>query len=235
MALAMAVPIIWGLQTHHAQPAEWIALTAECICWVALKGTYAQRLRVLAGGTFLALLFATLGSLTGDNIWLSIIAMLGVAFLAGLFKNLGDRGSGLSICVYLMFLLNNAHPAHTEELLERSVWILTGAAWNAIIAILSFIFLPAQQPYRRTIALIWKANATLIRSIGQGWDGKALRSNTREIYLNEKAVRAAMDQSFLFYERMAHQVSREKDVQEYELAQLRKAAAIGSREYGSYQ
>lgn len=233
MAFAMAVPIIWGIQTGHPHAAEWIALTAECICWVALKGTYAQRLRVLAGGTFLALFFATLGSLTGGHMILSVATMLVVAFIAGLFKNLGDRGSGLSICVYLMFLLNNAYPIQGEALLERSLWILTGALWNALISIAAFIFLPAQQPYRRTIALIWRANATLVRSIGKGWDGKSLRSNQRDIYLNEKAVRAAMDQSFLFHERMAHQVVREKDVQEYQLAQVRKAAALVAANMGA--
>ncbi len=226
MALALAVPIIWGIQTGHTGPAEWVALTAECICWVAIKGTYGQRLRVLAGGIFLALVFAVLGNLTGGHVLLSVGAMLIVAFLAGLFKNLGDRGSGLSICVYLMFLLNNAHPVYGHDLLERCGWILIGGLWNAVIGIGAFILLPAQQPYRRTIALIWRANAILLQSIGKGWDGKSLRSNQREIYLNEKAIRAAIDQSFLFHEEMAHQLKRENDPQEYELAQVRKAAAL---------
>ena len=226
MALALAVPIIWGIQTGRAGPAEWVALTAECICWVALKGTYGQRLRVLAGGIFLALFFAIFGNLAGGHILLSIGGMLIVGFLAGLFKNLGDRGSGLSICVYLMFLLNNAHPVYGHELLDRCGWILIGGVWNALIGIAAFILMPGQQPYRRTIALIWRANATLFKSIGKGWDGKALRSSQREIYLNEKAVRAAMDQSFLFHEEMAHQLKREQDPQQYELAQVRKAAAL---------
>ncbi len=226
MALALAVPIIWGIQTGHAGQGEWIALTAECICWVALKGTYGQRLRVLAGGIFLALCFAVLGNITGGNILLSVGAMLVVAFLAGLFKNLGDRGSGLSICVYLMFLLNNAHPVYGHALLERCSWILAGGVWNAVLGIAAFILLPAQQPYRRTIALIWRANAILLESIGRGWDGRNIRSNQRQIYLNEKAVRTAIDQSFLFHEEMAHQLKREQDPQEYELAQVRKAAAL---------
>jgi uncharacterized membrane protein YccC len=226
MAFALAVPLIWGVQTGHAGPAEWIALTAECICWVALKGTYGQRLRVLAGGIFLALFFAVVGNLAGGHIVLSIIAMLGVAFLAGLFKNLGDRGSGLSICVYLMFLLNNAHPVYGQELLNRCAWILLGGAWNAVLGIATFILMPVQQPYRRTIAVIWRANSTLLQSIGKGWDGKDIRSSQRQIYQNEKAVRVAIDNSFLFHEEMAHQLRREKDPQEYELAQVRKAAAL---------
>lgn len=233
MAFSLAVPIIWGIQTGHTTSAEWIALTAECICWVALKGTYAQRLRIMAGGTFLALLFAVIGNLTGHSLILSILGMMVVAFLSGLFKNLGDRGSGLSICVYLMFLLNNAHPVWGDELVKRCEWILVGGAWHAFLGIATFILLPAQQPYRRTIALIWKANATLIQSIGKGWDGKAPRSNQRAIYLNEKAVRLAIDQSFLFHERMAHQVTHEKNNQEYQLAQVRKAAALVATTMGA--
>lgn len=232
MAFAMAIPIIWGIQTGHTVSAEWIALTAECICWVALKGTYAQRLRVMLGGTFLALFFAIIGNLTGHSLVLSIIAMMVVAFFSGLFKNLGDRGSGLSICVYLMFLLNNAHPVEGNELVKRCEWILIGGAWHAFLGISAFILLPAQQPYRRTIALIWKANAMLIRSIGTGWDGKAVRSNQRTIYLNEKTVRTAIDQSFLFHEKMAHQVTRERK-QEYQLAQVRKAAALAATNMGA--
>jgi uncharacterized membrane protein YccC len=233
MAFSLAVPIILGIQTGHTTATEWIALTAECICWVALKGTYAQRLRIMAGGTALALIFAVLGNLTGHSLVLSIIGMMVVAFISGLFKNLGDRGSGLSICVYLMFLLNNAHPVMGDELVKWCEWILIGGAWHAFLGIASFILLPAQQPYRRTIALIWKANATLIHSIGKGWDGKSPRSNQRAIYLNEKAVRMAIDQSFVFHERMAHQVTSEKNKHEYQLAQVRKAAALVATSMGA--
>src|SRR5690349_4426890 len=91
MAVATVVPVVWGISTGHEEAAEWIAVTADCICWVALKGTYPQRLRVLLGGAVLALGFASLGSLTGTSTLLSIGCMVVVAFMAGLFKNLGER------------------------------------------------------------------------------------------------------------------------------------------------
>jgi len=226
MAIATVVPVIWGLATNQMQIAEWITLTAEAICWVELKGTYAQRLRVLIGGTFLTFLFAVLGSITGTSIWLSVISMLVVAFIAGLFKNLGDRGSGLSICVYVMFIIANAFPTHNvHELQLRSSYILIGGVWNLLVGLIATAFLPAQLPYRRSIALIWKAISGLVESVAKGWDGKGTRSNIRDLYLREQEVRTAIDTSIHFHSRLVHQVSN-KNSNEYQLAHLRKATAL---------
>src|SRR5690606_4484485 len=86
-------------------------------------------------------------------------------------------------------------------------------------------FIPAQEPYRRTIGVVWKANASLVQAITQGWDGKSVRRSTRELYLEEREVRKAMDSSLHFYGTMAHQASK-KDREEYQLAHFRKATAL---------
>jgi uncharacterized membrane protein YccC len=226
MAIAATLPVLWGVATGRMEEASWITLTAECICWVELKGSAGQRVRVLLGGMILALLFGILGSITGTSIWLSLVCMLGVGFISGLFKNLGDRGSGLAISIYVLFILTNAYPTHnTAELQQRALLILAGGAWNALVGVAITLFMPEQQPYRRTIALIWRAIGGLIASVSKGWDGKSIRSSIRDIYQNEKEVRGAIDSSLHFYESMAHQLSM-KDGHEYELAQLRKATAI---------
>lgn len=226
MAIAATAPVIWGVATGNLEAASWITLTAECICWVELKGSFGQRIRVLTAGTILAILFALLGSITGTSIWLSILCMLGVGFISGLFKNLGDRGSGLAICVYVLFIIANAYPTHSfAELKERSLLILIGGVWNAFAGLIASAFMPAKQPYRRTIALIWRSIGDLIESIGHGWDNKTVRSSLRDIYLKEKEVRTAIDNSLHFYEAMAHQASK-NDKHEYELAQVRKATAL---------
>jgi len=226
MAVAAIVPVIWGTMTNNAEAATWITLTAECICWVELKGSFAQRIRVLSGGTVLALLFGILGSITGQSLWWSVLAMLFVGFISGLFKNLGDRGSGLAICVYVLFIIANAFPTHsTAELQQRVLLIAIGGGWNFIIGAVAALATRVQEPYRRTIALIWKANASLLHEITKGWDGASLRSSLRDIYEKEKEVRTAIDGSFHFYEKMAHQVSRSEKV-DYSLAQLRKATAL---------
>lgn len=226
MAIAATVPVVWGVMTDRLEEASWITLAAECICWVELKGSFAQRFRVLVGGAFLALFFAALGAITAGSIWLSMAAMLLVGFLAGLFKNLGDRGAGLAVCVQVLFVLSNAFPiANFDVLEERLSLVALGGIWTIFTGVLASAFIPAQQPYRRTIALIWRANANLSRAIAKGWDGRSVRSTIRELYEKEKEVRVALDTSFNFFERMAHQQDkRQKD--QYELAQLRKATAL---------
>jgi uncharacterized membrane protein YccC len=226
MALAGTVPIVWGLATSQTEAASWIALTAECICWVELKGSFAQRMRVLTAGTVLALLFAILGSVTASNIWLSVGLMLIVGFISGLFKNLGDRGSGLAVSVFVLFIVANSYPIHdVQELKERVLLIAIGGGWNFIVGLAASLFIPAQEPYRRTIALIWKANASLLQEVSKGWDGTTVRSSIRNLYLKEKEIRKALDTSLHFYETMAHQVDK-KDKEEYQLAQFRKATAL---------
>lgn len=227
LAIATTAPVVWGIATDHAAIGEWMALAADCICWVALKGTYAQRLRILASGIALTMLFGFLGSVTGGSLWMSVGCMLIVGFLAGLFRNLGDRGSGLSLCVYIMFLVTNAYPVKGIALEERMFYILLGGIWNAVLAMFTIFFLPEQQPYRRTISIIWKAAGMLMEQISKGWDGKSVRSSSRDIYLAEKGVRTAIDASFAFHERAAYQLrGKEEDGAEFPLAQGRKSAAL---------
>lgn len=226
MGFAATLPVVWGTMTGHVAAASWITLTAEAITWVELKGSFGIRLRVLIVGALLTTLFAIVGSITADNMWLGIAGMLGIGFLSGLFKNLGDRGSGLAISMYVMFLIANAHPTlGAAELKGRIVLTLIGGVWALVVGLLASAFIPAQAPYRRTIALIWKAIASLVHEIAKGWDGKELRSGMRLIYQKEQEVRNAIDHSIHFYDSLAHQVSS-KDKDEFHLAHIRKVTAL---------
>ncbi|XZF14112.1 FUSC family protein [Chitinophagaceae bacterium MMS25-I14] len=226
MAIASVVPVLWGVYTGHMDIAEWITLTAEGICWVELRGGAGLRFRTLVAGTCLALFFAILGAVTGVNIWLSLVGMLFVGFVASLFKNLGDRGSGLSTGAFVMFIICNAYPPKTVHALElRSLYIFIGGLWSIVVGMAASAFVPEQEPYRRSIALIWKSISSLIDVVAKGWDGKGVRSNLRDVYLKEKDVRAAIDSSLHFHESMAHQVSTKK-TKEYRLAQARKATSL---------
>ena len=226
MAIAGAVPLLWGIYTGHLEAAMFATLTAECICWVELKGTFGQRLRTLFGGAVLTVLFGILGTLLAHNMWLSIAAMAVVAFISSLFKNLGDRGSGLAICVYLMFIICNAFPVTGTNAVEsRILYVLAGAGWTVMIGVLMSAFMRAKEPYRRSIGLIWKNIADLIAAVAKGWDNHTQRTGLRELYLKEKEIRTAINTSLNFHGKMAHQVSKD-DKAEYNLAQLRKASAL---------
>ncbi|MEZ5015504.1 MAG: FUSC family protein [Flavipsychrobacter sp.] len=226
MALVTVLPIIWGIYTGHVEAASWIAFSAECICWVELKGDYFQRLKILLGGIILIPFFTYVGVASSNSIWLSVLLMLGVGFLSGLFKNLGERGSGLALCVYIIYIFNNAYP-HNESagLYDRLYYAVIGSSLNAAIGMLASILIPAAQPYRRTIAVIWKSVAQLTQAISKGWEGIDVRSSDHDIYLKEVELRKAIDSSLVFFEKSAHQTTSQ-DGKEHQLAQLRKTAAI---------
>ena len=226
MAIAAIVPIIWGVATDQMHLASWITIAAECICWVELKGSFAQRVRALLAGTFLTLFFAFAGAVSSKHIGLSVAVMILVGFLSGLFKNLGERGAGLAVCIQVMFILSLAHPVSgSSELMQRLSLVLTGGLWTMLVGVVASAVLPRQQPFRRSVAVIWKANAELAAEIGRGWDGQSARSSIRELYEKEKQVRTSLDSSFHFFETMAHQVKKDQK-EKYQLAQLRKATAL---------
>lgn len=226
MAIVTVLPIIWGIYTGHIQEATWIAFSAECICWVELKGDYFQRLKILSGGILLTVFFTFVGLISSNSIWWSVVLMLGVGFLSGLFKNLGERGSGLALCVYIIYIFSNAYPP-TEEvsLSDRLLYALIGSTLNAAVGMLATVLIPAAQPYRRTIAIIWKSVAQLTQSISKGWEGTGVRSSDHNIYQKEVELRKSIDSSLAFFEKSAHQTSQQ-DGKEHQLAQLRKTAAI---------
>jgi len=223
MAIAGTVPVVWGLATGRTTDAVWITLTAEAVTWVELKGSFAWRLRTLFFGALLAISFAMVGSVTGGNIWLSVLCMLGTGFIATLLKSIGDRASGLGLCVYLLFILCNAYPATTTPgLTHRLLLVSIGAAWPLVVGLFVSLLMPAEEPFRRQIALIWRSVAALTEAVAKTGSGR--KDN---IFAKERNVRTAIDNSYQFYGRMAHQVP-EKDQRQYQLAQLRKVAGLVS-------
>lgn len=223
MAIAGTLPVLWGIYTGNISDAVWMTLTAEAITWVELKGSFAWRIRILLACSLFAIVFSVAGTLTAAHIWLSVICMFGIGFFATVLKNMGDRASGLALSVYLMYIISNAYPVtEFSEIRHRSLLVVIGAAWPVIVGLAASLLMPAQQPFRRQIAVIWRsvaaqaqATANLLSGVRQG-----------DFYLIEKDVRKAIDASYQFYGRMAHQVN-EKD-EKYQLYMLRKIAGIVS-------
>jgi len=226
MALSGTLPIIWGLATGKLSEAVWITLTAEAVCWVELKGSFSWRVRTLFTGAALAMIFSTIGTFTGTNIWMSMVAMFIAGYLATLLKSIGDRASGLALCVYMLFIICNAYPAKEfPEIKHRLALVAIGASWPVIVGIFVSLLMPVQEPFRRQIALIWRSIAVLVTTISKGGADKNKREFSEDILLKEKDVRTAIDNSYQFYDRMAHQVNK-KNNQQYQLSLLRKNAGL---------
>lgn len=226
MGIAMVVPLMIGFATGHAAEAVWVGLIAEGICWVELKGSVAQRAQIALAGILITLLSTVLGAVTGFSAVLSTLAMLAVGLISGLFKNLGDRASGLAICVYVTFILSNANPPRdAHDLLERLVLTGVGGAWALFLALTFSLTLRQNEPYRRSIALIWRSIGALLDTISQGWNGKSTRSSVQQIFRKEIEVRKALDASIALYGTLAHQLTREQGP-EANLAIIRKSTSL---------
>lgn len=226
MTFAVIVPLLYGILSGNADAAMWVIVSAESICWVELKGSFAQRVRLLLGGALLSVVFGLAGSLTAGSLWLSLLCMLVVVFIASLFKNLGERGSGLSLTVYVMFIVANAYqPESAADVWMRCVYIGAGALWTLMVGVLASLFISEQTPFKRSIAFIWKATAALADTIDQGWDGKNPKAGLRDIYLKQKEINASIDSSLQLYENRAYHQDHES-VQAHEMAKLRKTAYL---------
>lgn len=226
MTFSVLAPLLYGVLTRDSEAAMWIIVSAESICWVELKGSFAQRVRLLLGGALLSVLFGLAGSLTAGSLWLSLLCMLVVVFIASLFKNLGERGSGLSLTVYVMFIVANAyHPESMSDVWMRCVYIAAGALWTLFVGVVASLFISEQTPFKRSIAFIWKSTAALADTIDQGWDGKGPKASLRDIYLKQKEINASIDSSLQLYENRAYHLNHES-VQAHEMAKLRKTAYL---------
>jgi len=226
MALAGTLPILWGLATGRLEDAVWVTLTAEAISWVELKGSFTWRLRTLVIGAVLAVLAAILGSVTGGNLWLGCAVMFGVGFVSTLLKNIGDRASGLAICVYLLFIICNAFPVTDWHGLKlRTELIAVGAAWPLVVGVVASAFMPAEEPFRRHIALIWRSIANMADAVSKSDNRVGYTHKLADVYQKETEVRTAINNSYEFFSSMANQVSG-KDNGRYQLTMLRRLAGL---------
>lgn len=228
VALSVTIPLIWGVIFGEASGAEWMAIAAECVSFIELKGNVGQRIRLLLSASVLSVLFCIVGSLAGNVIWISLPGIFVVGFLSGLFKNLGDRGMGLALSVYIFYIIASAYPVpDSTALWSRCGWVALGSFWTVLVGLGSFLFIRIGTPYRRTIAAIWQSVAMLAQTTGKGLDGRTTRSSVREIYLKEKDVRTAIDNSLALFEETLDEVSR-KQKNKYALAQSRRLASLVS-------
>ena len=226
MGLSGTLPIIWGMSTGRIADSIWMTLTAEAISWVEMKGSFAWRVRTLLSGALLAIFFAMLGTVTGACIGLSVIGMFLVGYIATVLKDMGDRASGLAICVYLLFIICNGYPeTGYTNIIHRLQLIAIGAAWPVAVGIGASLLMPAEEPFRRQIALIWRSISSLIEAIAKNGVNDKNENAVREVYLKENEVRTALNHSFDFYSRMSHQLNQ-KNNQQYQLGIVRKTAGL---------
>ncbi len=199
VAIAVILPTFLSIYTGN-HDFFWMIVAAETVSIVELKGSAGLRLRLLIAAIAFTVLFTIIGSLVGSFPYLAVLLLLPIALATGLMKNLGDWGLALALNVYLFYLIASNHPTHNwSDLAERISYVALGGIWAMLVGVFSFSFLPQGKPYRRTIAHIWLAVEQLAALVANNWDTKTKRSSIRAIYLKEKNIRKATDESLALF------------------------------------
>lgn len=195
VAIAVFLPSFLSIYTGNLD-FFWMIIAAETVSVMELKGSTILRLRLLLSAVALSLLFTFVGSIVGNYPYLALILLMPIALCAGLMKNLGDWGLALALNVYLFYIISINFPLDTAAALANRMYMVgAGGIWALLVGVFSYSFLPQGKPYRRTIAHIWLAVENLAALVANNWDVKSKRSSIRAIYLKEKGIRTAIDES----------------------------------------
>lgn len=227
MAIAVMLPSFLNIYTGD-HDFFWMLVATQTVSIVELKGSAGLRLRLLLAAIAFTVLFTFIGSWVGSYPYLSVILLLPIALCSGLMKNLGDWGLALALNVYLFFLIASDHPVQDwNELSERMTYVALGGAWAMLVGVFSFSFLPQGKPYRRTIGNIWLAVEQLAALITNNWDTKTKRSSVRAIYLKEKNIRKAIDESLALFSALYDGKQNQSDMDK-RLSYTRRCSSLAS-------
>jgi hypothetical protein len=227
VAIAVILPTFLSIYTQN-HDFFWMIVAAETVSIVELKGSAGKRIRLLVAAIIFSITFTILGSLVGLSPLLAVLLMFPLAFATGLMKNLGDWGLGLALNIYLFYLIASNSPSLEKDILmERAAYVACGGIWAMLVGVFSFSFLPQGRPFRRTIANIWISVERLVQLVGDDWDTKRKKSSIRDLYLKEKDVRKAIDESLAQYESLYESKNKDSD-SDRQLTYARRCASIAS-------
>lgn len=166
VTIAFVLPLIWGMITGNMAPAVWVSITAQILSNVTIQGSYPLKLLILSGGVLACAVCGALGTLAGHHWLAAAVLMAALAFLGGFVRQSGNYGPGITIGVLLIYLLALDHPGNVVLAGEMFTWILIGGILTLLFTLLAWVFVPFS-PFRRSIALIWKALADWLDTFGE--------------------------------------------------------------------
>ncbi len=194
--IGFMAPLIVAPYFHWSIEASFVALAAQNIAIVDVRGAYSLRLAVLLAMSIILAGYAVVGAFCAESLPLALISTAGLTLLSGLWRHLSsDYGPSLSISSLLMLFLafaGSSGPAAAEQHAEA---ILVGGALGIFLQI-SFWPVRPQHPLRRTAAESWLAAADLFEALIPV-DGMKVASRHEKVVDAENAMRAAVDKAAL--------------------------------------
>lgn len=213
--------------TGHMGPAVWISLTAQLLSNIIIPGSYPLKILILSGATLACAVCAMLGTLAGHSWWVASLLMMGLAFLGGFVRQTGNFGPGITVSVLLLYLLTLDHPGHWPEAQHLFVWVLIGGLLAILFTAIAWLFVPFS-PFRRSVALVWKALADWLHAFYHAQQLQQSHPSPDPIdRLDEQelAFRQAMNDSMEWLSRKQALSRARLYRQVYQLVELRRIAS----------
>jgi uncharacterized membrane protein YccC len=188
-AISVAVPLALAAGGWLPLSATFVALAAQNVAMVDVRGAYPLRLALLLAMTAILTGAAALGGICEPTLGWAVLAGGLVAALGGLWRHLTpDYGASIAISSTLLFVISvNTQPGiHLAETYALST--LAGGLFGVLLQVAYWPIRP-QHPLRVAVSDSWVAIADLFEALSVE-DGP---NRTRRINEAEAATRTALD------------------------------------------
>jgi uncharacterized membrane protein YccC len=235
VTLAFVLPLIWGMVTGNMAPAVWICITAQILSNVTIQGSYPLKLLILSGGVLACAVCGALGTLAGHHWLVAAVLMAILAFLGGFVRQSGNYGPGITIGVLLIYLLALDQPGESVLAGENFAWIFIGGVLALLFTLLAWMFVPFS-PFRRSIALTWKALADWLDIFEEANEtGSSENSSVTSLDEKELLLRNELNSSMELLSRKQALAHAKQNRYSFRLVELRRMASEAGNALSSLQ
>ena len=194
-AVAYMAPLLLAAAGWLPTELTFVALAAQNIAMVDVRGDYRLRLGLLVAMTAVFVGAAALGTVASGHLAAALAATALVALCGGLWRHLSsDYGMALAISSTLVFLIALASPRQAT-VSDHAFAALLGGLWGVLLQVANWPFRP-QQPLRRTVSDSWLAVADLFEALNPADTDVSSADRERRIHEGEAALRTTLDKAY---------------------------------------
>jgi uncharacterized membrane protein YccC len=194
-AVAYMAPLLLAAAGWLPTELTFVALAAQNIAMVDVRGDYRLRLGLLVAMTAVFVGAAALGTVASGHLAAALAATALVALCGGLWRHLSsDYGMALAISSTLVFLIALASPRQAT-VSDHAFAALLGGLWGVLLQVANWPFRP-QHPLRRTVSDSWLAVADLFEALNPADTDVSAADRERRIHEGEAALRTTLDKAY---------------------------------------
>lgn len=189
------VPLLLALNGWISFESSLVAIAAQNIAMVDMRGDYRLRLLLLLGMAAVFAGAAAVGATVADNLTVTVLATGLLAVSGGVWRHLSsDYGPALAVSSSLVFFLSLAAPHAAARAAEHATAALIGGLWGVLVQVAGWPFRP-QHPLRRTVAESFLGVARVFEALAPPENAASAAAREGAIEA-ETALRTTLDHTY---------------------------------------